>query len=84
MFLSYYFLSYFVKGSNLKVTIYPVIMNYQNCNNQTVTTKEFCHRLQITLLWSKQLCAVGKLITGEVKSVPPQNNSIDDGKSTAE
>lgn len=49
-----------VKGNNLKVTIYP--MNYQNYNNQTITSKEFFYRLQITLRRSKQLCAVGKLI----------------------
>lgn len=51
-----------VKGNNLKVTTYPVITNYQNYNNQTVTSKGFFYRLRITLLWSKQLCAVGKLI----------------------
>lgn len=32
-----------LKVNNLKVTIYPVITNYQNYNNQTVTSKEFCY-----------------------------------------
>lgn len=32
-----------VKGNNLKATTYPVITNYQNYNNQTVTSKECCY-----------------------------------------
>lgn len=59
-----------VEGNNLKVTVYPIITNYRNYNNQPVTSKEFCYWLQITLLRSKQLCAVGKLIMENLNQFP--------------